>query len=825
MHERLGFGDRVLRSLFVACAVGLGWGIRGDFGHVLGAMYPGACLGLGFAYVTGQRSMFRWMPIVGGLAGLGIGLGGMMSYGILHGYAKSDSFVNYSYGFATLVLQGGAWGCFGCAIVGLLLEEKTVRATEWLSGIVTVLVFGWVFYYLIHVRIGFDINPYRSNLSIGFTGGVIALFVWLIRNGKRSGLRGAFFGYLGFGLGMAGGRVIGNVSAYMGLTINHWNVMEVLVGFVGGFVFTFGMLGRRFGPPAEEKSERWLASYAIVYVLGLIPLFHRLLRMPDSRKLSEWAGRLESYGFDNPEALSETVSLALNGVCALGFVAAGIWLFLHRRDYRRFAAFPVLGLSVVMLLTQQLNALVFFYPRDGFLVSRTGEDMERIHVNMHDVFWVLLAWMFLDTVIRAIVSAFRRRADYSALPTSPLPLRWGRWGAGALATFVVIVIVGGIVNGEHTVGSANTRFPLWSWREGRLDPHREEHHIFRAGEAGYHTYRIPAMIESGGTILAFCEGRKTSANDTGDIDVVLRRSSDRGVTWSELQVVADHGTDTIGNPTPLIDRDTGVIWLFLTKNPGGVSEEQILAREGEGSRTVWVTKSSNRGATWSPAVDITATTKKSGWTWYSTGPGIGIQLRNGRLLVPSCHAKEESKTYFSHVIYSDDHGESWQLGGTVGEHTTECQVIERADGSLILNARSLAGKNRRALATSLDGGMTWSEFRLAEELVEPPCQASLLRFTDGAHYHKDRVLFSNPASIERVNMTVRVSGDEGATWKGAKTLFAGPAAYSSLAVLRDHWVGCLYENGDATPYERISFTRFNVPWLTDGEERVRQRRR
>src|SRR5437899_3806866 len=183
--------------------------------------------------------------------------------------------------------------------------------------------------------------------------------------------------------------------------------------------------------------------------------------------------------------------------------------------------------------------------------------------------------------------------------------------------------------------------------------------IFRAGEGGYHSYRIPALIASGkGTLFAFCEGRRNSASDTGDIDVLLRRSFDGGKTWAAVQKIADMGEDTVGNPTPVMERKSGAILLLMTSNPGRVTERQTGLRD----RTVWITRSTDDGATWSAPAEITAQVKHADWTWYATGPGNGIQLRSGRLVIPCDHNAADGARY-SHVIYSDDGGTSWQIGG------------------------------------------------------------------------------------------------------------------------------------------------------------------
>ena len=326
--------------------------------------------------------------------------------------------------------------------------------------------------------------------------------------------------------------------------------------------------------------------------------------------------------------------------------------------------------------------------------------------------------------------------------------------------------------------------------------------VFVSGEGGYHTYRIPAiLVTRNGTVLAFCEGRRKGRSDHGDIDLVLKRSLDGGETWQATQVVwQEEGDVTIGNPCPVEDRDTGRVWLGFCRN----------------NDRVFVTHSDDDGATWAAPVEITQDVKPESWTWYATGPVHGIQLENGRLLMPCDHRLEGSKTMYSHVIYSDDHGATWRLGGVLGENTDECTAAQTVDGAVYLNMRSYHGKNRRAVARSTDGGATWSQVTLDEALIEPVCQASVLRYSTAKDGDKNRLLFSNPASTERVRMTIRVSYDEGQTWTAGKVLHAGPSAYSDLAVTADGTILCLYERGAASAYETITLARFGIEWL-EGE--------
>jgi sialidase-1 len=334
--------------------------------------------------------------------------------------------------------------------------------------------------------------------------------------------------------------------------------------------------------------------------------------------------------------------------------------------------------------------------------------------------------------------------------------------------------------------------------------------IFTAGEGGYHTYRIPSVIVGPkGTVLAFCEGRKNGRGDTGDIDLLMKRSTDGGKTWSKIEVVWDEADNTCGNPCPVIDAKTGTIWLLMTHNLRKDTEALIVSGKSQGTRAVWVTSSTNDGATWSKPVEITKDVKKEGWTWYATGPGVGIQLKSGRLLVPCDSKSDGGKVRESHVIYSDDGGKTWKIGGVVGPQCNECQAVELADGSVMLNMRSFQGNNRRLVATSKDGGETFTKPTADEALVEPVCQASILRLPG----EKGGILFANPASTRREKMTVRLSRDEGKTWPRAKELHAGPAAYSCLVVLPNGEIGCLYERGDKTPYDTITFARFTHDWL------------
>ena len=336
--------------------------------------------------------------------------------------------------------------------------------------------------------------------------------------------------------------------------------------------------------------------------------------------------------------------------------------------------------------------------------------------------------------------------------------------------------------------------------------------LFVSGEGGYHTYRIPAMVTTNkGSLLVFCEGRKTSSIDDGDNDMLMRRSTDGGVSWSEIMLVHEEGGDaiiTIGNACPVVDRRTGIVWLTMNRG-----NDQVL-----------VSHSKDDGQSWSTARDITDQVKKPEWGWYATGPGVGIQLQHGpnwgRLLIPCDHreTKDRSGPSRSHIIYSDDHGRTWQLGGALGYRSNECQVAERIDGTLLLNARNHLSRDgkpelgkQRLIAVSSDQGLSWSDMKVQSSLVEPTCQASLISYPRRSDDGRSWMLFANPASrTAREKMTVRLSIDGGRRWSAGRLLYEGSSAYSSLSVLKDKRVGIVFERDG---YKRISFAAFPVDWL------------
>ncbi|MFJ9961545.1 sialidase family protein [Streptomyces avermitilis] len=353
---------------------------------------------------------------------------------------------------------------------------------------------------------------------------------------------------------------------------------------------------------------------------------------------------------------------------------------------------------------------------------------------------------------------------------------------------------------------------------------------YTAGRYGYDTYRIPATLRTrAGTLLAFAEGRRGGAGDTGNIDVVLRRSFDGGCTWGPLTVVAAGRGDTRGNPAPVVDPRTGRIVLVTSSNSGAVTEAQIMRGEvtPEQSRRVFVQTSRDDGRHFSAPRDITAQVKPANWRWYATGPGHAVALPRGphagRLVVPANHSAappegstdtgQEARYYGAHAIYSDDGGLTWRLGFVDDsydgdDNANENTAAELPDGRLYFSARDQNGTSvgNRLDTYSGDGGQTLDRPYAVQPTLNdvPVVQGSVLQLTgNGAP-----LLFSGPSvPTARRSMAIRRSEDGGRTFMTAKTLSALPAAYSDLVQVSATQVGILYETGVAGPYDSIEFRR------------------
>jgi sialidase-1 len=331
---------------------------------------------------------------------------------------------------------------------------------------------------------------------------------------------------------------------------------------------------------------------------------------------------------------------------------------------------------------------------------------------------------------------------------------------------------------------------------------------------GYYAYRIPAVeTAADGSILAFAEARKYNLDDPGfgkqDIDLVCRRSTDVGKTWSPTTVIEDPGELwSAANPATVVDRTSGRVWLlYLRCKPGRNTE---TARPGTDDSQVMARTSDDHGKTWSGPIDLTAAARGDAdprWRVTVVGPGGMIQDRRGRLLA-ACWKFEPFGNF---VLFSDDHGKTWQRSAPVPGEGDENQLVELADGRLLMDIRQPTGP-RRYFSTSADAGKTWSPHRPG--LPTSPVACAIERYpAKAAGDGRDRLIWTGPRGPGRQDLVVRISTDEGATFPVERLIAAGPAAYSDLTVLKDGRVGVLWERGASHGYQYITFTRLPTELL------------
>ncbi|QQL45635.1 exo-alpha-sialidase [Sulfuriroseicoccus oceanibius] len=367
--------------------------------------------------------------------------------------------------------------------------------------------------------------------------------------------------------------------------------------------------------------------------------------------------------------------------------------------------------------------------------------------------------------------------------------------------------------------------------------------VRKEGDDGSRSYRIPGLATSNdGTLIAVYDIRWNGSGDLpANIDVGVSRSTDGGFTWGPMITamdfdgsIAGSSGNGVGDPSILVDRETGRIWcaaLHSFGNNGWAGSGPGLTAEETGQFVL--NYSDDDGLTWSEPVSITESIKDPAWRLYFNGPGKGICLRDGTLVFPAQY-RDESGTARSNFIYSTDNGATWNHGAPAvasgSPWTTEAQMIELDNGDLLITMRNHAGNGQRAWATYswdhetetiADG--TWSAIRYDQ--TDPVVMASIERYSstlDGDPY--SGLLFANPDNSNRSRMSIRLSLDEGQTWAYKRKIDDRPAAYSCMTILPDGDIGIFYETGDQSSVAEMRFCRFPVEWVvgdltvdTDGD--------
>ncbi len=345
--------------------------------------------------------------------------------------------------------------------------------------------------------------------------------------------------------------------------------------------------------------------------------------------------------------------------------------------------------------------------------------------------------------------------------------------------------------------------------------------LFSGGDAGSKSYRIPAIVTAndGSLVTATDKRWSGSADLPNHIDVVIRRSTDKGRTWSDPLTIAGNGAEMgYGDPALVVNRSNGDIICLFASDKGWTSST------ADAPQRINQSVSHDNGVTWSQPADITsqiygaacANPVSRNWQGAFVTSGAATQLRNGRLMAVLA-ARETSEFVISNfAIYSDDGGQTWKVStNRASINGDEAKVVELDNGDVLMSIRH---SGNRWFNISKDQGITWGSVYNQTEIADPFCNGDLIRYTalaDG--YNKNRLLHSIPFASSRVNVSVLLSYDEGETWPVRKSIYAGPSAYSSLCILDDGTIGIYYEVGEYDTYQ-MYFMRFSLDWLSDGTD-------
>jgi sialidase-1 len=348
------------------------------------------------------------------------------------------------------------------------------------------------------------------------------------------------------------------------------------------------------------------------------------------------------------------------------------------------------------------------------------------------------------------------------------------------------------------------------------------------GPNGTSNYRIPSLITAAdGSLLAFAEGR-ASGSDAGHagypIKMVMKRSTDNGTTWSEVQIIHENDEFDYSDPRIILNEQNGKLYLFYTQWPDNCGQRCVPQGLDDNSSNLFLRTSDDNGQTWSEAMNLNQQVKDPTWRALNCGPGIGIQLKNqifeqgghnGRLIIPGLRVNRYGE-FNALSIFSDDEGQTWKPGNEYSTlfGTNESEIVELNDGQLLLSSRGMGSDSpNRGFYTSDDGGVNWNVLNTPVVNITR-VDASMIRYSsvkDGDSIN--RILFSAPmgsppgSGSGRYNLGIWVSYDEGKTFADPVQITSGFSAYSAICKLKDGSVGVLYEKESST---RISFLRFDI---------------
>lgn len=428
--------SRIRVMLLCALALGLGWAVRGHFGHEWGASWAGAIGALALVAAVNREDWLRRTPVLAALGAVGWGTGGMMSYGIVIGYCRGNDFGNVAYGYAMLAVIGGLYGFIGGGFLGLGLETTDEKKPDWAALLTQMVAGAYLTWGLLIYQMEWFMTPPRSELWAACLGAAIALAWYLQRTGFHRALRVAAYAALGGGFGFSVGNFFQTMAAIGGTSYNWWNVMEFTLGFCGGLGMIYAVLTSDWPEGARpSRAANWLALTFVAIGIPVTNLFHGFTTERLTR-LAESLGRTDTADF-----VSSQFTIVW-GVFAM-FAAIQIVAWRLTRHGERTNTANVAG---ILLFACAVSYVLFGYIKNG-------------------IFFRPLSFSHSDTAYTPIVLAmlalwFPGRNTTAPLPHAPAHCEcWKRWCALCLGLLTIIAIITYVsINAHEGLGGFHERF-------------------------------------------------------------------------------------------------------------------------------------------------------------------------------------------------------------------------------------------------------------------------------------------------------------------------------------------------------------------------------
>ncbi|MBN1480424.1 hypothetical protein EH223_20420 [candidate division KSB1 bacterium] len=389
--------------VFVALALGLGWAIRGHFGHEHGAAWAGAIAGLAVIVVAKRQDWAQRLPVLAALAGIGWGVGGMMSYGLIVGYGRGVDFANVFYGLSMLGVVGALYGFIGGGFFGLGLESTEDQKPHWPSLLTEMIAGGLLAWYVIIAQFEWKMTPPRSELWAACLGAAVALAWYLYRNHYRRALRVAGYAALGAGFGFGFGNFLQTMGTISGASFNWWNVMEFSLGFFGGLGMAYAIYTREWPKGlAPSKAANWLA---FVFLFLALPVVNIIQAM----QVDKFLAAAERIGIENGAAFARLQISIAYLLTAIFFIFSVI--FFRRWSENRQKINSEYSPTMFFLYT-------FFYLAFSHIIKLVFVKGQSFQLNQV-LYWVVLISLFLMWLCN------RKKVDFTFAVTKQES--WRRW--------------------------------------------------------------------------------------------------------------------------------------------------------------------------------------------------------------------------------------------------------------------------------------------------------------------------------------------------------------------------------------------------------------